>query len=156
MTTVLFLCTANICRSPAAEALWVRAARHAGVVSRATSAGVRARSGDAAHPVMTELLEAQGCHLSQHVSQPFTVSLARQADLVLVMEPWHLRYVVSRAPEIAGRVWLLGHWGEGPVVDPVGKHRDDYVDCIEQMECAMESWLDALRQRPAVRRVAYA
>lgn len=156
MTTTLFLCTANICRSPAAEALWLRAARRAGFASRALSAGVRARAGDSADPVMADLLATYGCDLGNHVSRPFSASLARQADLVLVMEPWHARFVVAQAPEMAGRVWLLGHWGEGPVTDPVGKRRDHYVDCVEQMECAMESWLDSLQQRPATRRVAYA
>jgi protein-tyrosine phosphatase len=155
MTTVLFVCTANVCRSPAAAELWLRVAKRSGQPAKALSAGVQARAGQAAHPVMVELLAGYGCNLTDHASRQFSARLARQADLILVMESVHQRSVVSFAPEMAGRVMLLGHWGEGPVHDPVGRSRADYVDCLEHMECAMESWLEHLQQRSAPR-VAYA
>ena len=100
---------------------------------------------------MVDLLQDYGCDLAGHAATPFTGRLARRADLILVMESEHARAVVNAAPELAGRVMLLGHWGEGPVLDPVGRARTDYIDCLEQMECAMESWMDHLQQRSAPR-----
>ena len=74
MDEVLVVCTANICRSPMAEALlraWL--SHHAPTVAAdvaVASAGVRARPGDPAAPHMMAIADRWGLDLHGHRSAP--------------------------------------------------------------------------------------
>ncbi len=147
MSSALIVCTANVCRSPVAELLWRAAAAHRGVVSKAASVGLQARAGDSAHPVMVELLEGQGLDLSPHRATLFVRSMALQYDLILAMEPSHVRAIQARAPELSGRVQLMGRWSVGPISDPIGEPLASFERCVAQLARSVDDWLDKLSAR---------
>jgi protein-tyrosine-phosphatase len=74
MTSILFVCSANQCRSPMAEALFKDLVRERGEENewRVESAGVWAYAGAPATENAQLAMQKRGLDLSQHRSQPAT------------------------------------------------------------------------------------
>jgi protein-tyrosine phosphatase len=101
MTEVLVLCTANICRSPMAAALF--AARIEGCVDpvEVSSAGILAgaRSMDRAVPdEVLEVMAPYGIDLRSHRSQVLAQPMLEHADLVIGMSRRHVQEAVLIDP----------------------------------------------------------
>jgi len=141
---VLLVCTANICRSPMAEALWREASTGRRRPMTAGSAGVDAEPGRAADGTAAELMAVRGLDLSHHRAERFRADLALDSELVLVMEQAHLRRILALAPPLAGRVHLLGRWTAGEIADPFRQETNIYAECIELLENSVKSWLNRL------------
>ncbi len=104
--SVLFVCTANICRSAFAEQ-WVRHAWPLGRLAVA-SAGT---SGWVDHPVEEEMaaqLRRRGASAEGFRSRLLTPPMVDEVDLVLTMEASHRRQVVAERPDSVWRVFTLG------------------------------------------------
>ena len=105
---VLFVCTANTCRSAAMELL---ADHLAGGRLSVSSAGTH---GDVGHPLedpMVTPLLARGVsdqRLRDFRSRPLTPALVDAADVVLTAEAAHRRLVVDQRPEATAKVFTLG------------------------------------------------
>ena len=93
---------------------------------------------------MVGLLATRGIDLGSHRAERFLPGDARRHDLILVMEAGHLRYIQAMAPELAGRVQLLGRWSVGVIPDPVGGPPEAYERCLEMLDRSVESWLNRL------------
>jgi protein-tyrosine phosphatase len=145
----LILCSANVCRSPAAEALWRATAGERRLPSEVASAGLQARPGQQRSAQMLRLLASAGVAAPENGASPFIRTLACRHDLVLVMEPAHQQQVLSLAPELTGRVQLLGRWGQGAITDPTGGSPQDYATCFSHLSAAVDAWLDRLTTRSA-------
>jgi protein-tyrosine phosphatase len=140
----LLVCTANVCRSPMAEALWRAAAADRAIAAPVASAGLDADPGRAADPFGSALLAERGLDLGTHRASRFRADLALDCELILVMEPEHMRRIKTLAPVLAGRVHLLGRWGAGPIRDPFGAHRAVYETCLLHLENSVHAWLNRL------------
>jgi len=104
--TVLFVCTANICRSPMAEAILAARVGALREPVRARSAGVHAVEAPPS-PLAQEVLADRGLDLSAHVAQRVTNDRIADAKLVLTMERGHVAAVVALAPEAFSRTFGL-------------------------------------------------
>jgi protein-tyrosine phosphatase len=102
---LLVVCTANMARSPLAEAMLAADLRPHGV--RLASAGVRARLGDAATRESQELARALGLDLSHHRSRPVDDPLLAGAHLVLTMSRRQRDELAPRTPGGAARTFTL-------------------------------------------------
>ena len=142
--STLVVCTANICRSPMAEALWRNAAQRLRRMLPIVSVGLEARPGTLVDPVAMELLAERGIDLSDHRARRFDPVTAMRHHLVLVMEPEHQRRILVAAPALAGRVQLLGRWGPGPIEDPYGGSRPEYEHCLARLEQSVIAWLNRI------------
>src|SRR3954469_18476883 len=101
---VLFVCSANVCLSPVAAALF---SRHIGTSPiDVWSAGVDV-SGSRMPSDALDALLAKGIDLSRH--QPFRVSpeLLAESDLVICMERAILRSAVVLQPQVWPRAFTL-------------------------------------------------
>jgi protein-tyrosine phosphatase len=105
---VLFVCTANICRSPAAEVL-LRRLLPPGSGITVASAGVHARVGEPMAPDMADLLEVPR---ETVVARQFTAEAARGAQLVLTMTRAQRASVVTSAPAAVRRTFTLREFGD--------------------------------------------
>jgi protein-tyrosine phosphatase len=153
----LILCAANVCRSPAAEALWRVAGEERGLPVSVASAGLQARAGQLPSSHMSRLLATHGLVLPERGSSPFIRAAACRYELILVMEPPQQRQVLALAPELTGRVHLLGRWGQGPILDPTGGSPEDYANCFQHLVAAVDAWqtrLIATASRPATQPAA--
>lgn len=103
---ILTVCTANICRSPLAEALLRNQLDGSG---RVTSAGVRAAHHLGVDPRSVAFAATRGIDLSTHRARQVTPSLLEQdgADLVLTMTREHLRELALMDDAVIHRVFTL-------------------------------------------------
>lgn len=101
---VLFVCTANICRSAYAD-VTNRARGIQGV--EFGSAGTRALVEHPIDPPMAAEVHGVG-DPSQHVARQLTRGLLEEADLVLTMGPDHRRWILDAWPQHGRKVLLLG------------------------------------------------
>lgn len=117
--TLLVLCSANICRSPAAEALLREQLRALGSYKSVAvlSAGTEAQVGMSPDPRMRDLASEIGVKIRGR-SRPLDAALLAQATVVYAMEPEHLQSAdaIMDAPE-GQRRELFDPTG-APIADP--------------------------------------
>lgn len=109
--TILFLCTANRCRSPLAQQLLHRALHEAGVVALVTSAGLM-QGGLPTPRTGVRVAAANGLNLTKHHSVRVTPRLVQVSDVVLTMNRQHAREIVSLCPDSWPRVYPLKQFTE--------------------------------------------
>ena len=150
---ILLVCTANMCRSPMAEALCRYLAAHRPALAgiEAMSAGVGDNyAGYEATDDAQEAMRDRGIDLSTHESQALSPALVEWADLILTMTPDHRDTVVRRHPDAAERTFTLGDYaGTGESVpDPVGRGPVAYEACAGQLERLLDLVLERLAPEP--------
>ena len=141
---ILTVCTANICRSPAAQVLLARAMQ--GQKVQVDSAGTLAINGNGADQTMQLLLNEKGYGaIAEHRSQALLPSLIAKYDLLLCMQDSHLHWITQRSPMAIAKVKLLGHWEQGrQVADPIGQNRLEYERALQEIERLSLQWAHKL------------
>jgi protein-tyrosine-phosphatase len=130
MKSILFVCSANQCRSPMAEVLFRQLVGEHGEQDdwRIESAGVWAYGSAPATENAQRVMKERRLDLSHHRSQPATNELLSQFDLVVVMTREHRDALLAQMPALGGRVYLLREIGgeTGDFADPVGGDLETY------------------------------
>jgi len=144
-SSILTVCTGNICRSPAAEHLLRRRLQAAGWEGRVTSAGLDAMVGHPADETTVAMLEARGIDVSGHRARQLTVDSLRRADLVLVMERQHRDHIVAIDPTARGETFLLCHWTDAEVPDPYRRGDEAHASAIRLIDEGLEAWQQKMR-----------
>lgn len=103
--SILVVCTGNVCRSPIGE----RLLRQHLPDRYIASAGIFGLEGCPADDSAQDVAWRHGISLDGHVARRLTRNLMQGSDLILVMEPEHLRFIAAMAPEIRGKSLLLGN-----------------------------------------------
>jgi len=147
--SLLFVCTANICRSAYAERKMraVLGAMGVGGIG-VSSAGVMAGRGSPMYRVMAEELSARGGDPEGHRSQPLSAKLVARADLILCMEGEHLEIVCRAFPKAAERAFLIGSFvGLGcDIADPVMQPGVSSISlAADRIDLAVEILAERLR-----------
>lgn len=104
--TILFLCTANRCRSPLAAALFGQALAAEGTTATVLSAGLL-RSGDPVPDDGIRIAREYGLDLTGQLSTRMTTQAIENADLVLGMAREHAREAVAAVPDRWPRAFTL-------------------------------------------------
>ena len=139
--TILVVCTGNICRSPIGERFLRQALPNKKIDSAGTSALVEHSADDSA----VRIAEKHGISLEGHKGQQFTSKLARQYDLILVMEKCHLEQIGRSAPEVRGKTMLFGQWlNQREIPDPDRKSDEAFASVYELIEQAGLLWAEKL------------
>jgi protein-tyrosine phosphatase len=145
LASILVVCDGNHCRSPIAEALLGQALGRDRTVG---SAGLTALVGAPPDPEAVRLMAARGFDLSAHRGRQLTVGLALATELILVMETRQKDACERLLPSLRGRVFLLGHWLEGPareIPDPYLRGRDAFQAALDHLDRGVASWAQRLR-----------
>jgi Protein-tyrosine-phosphatase len=149
---ILTVCTANICRSPMAEALL----RHALAAEpeplrscKVISAGVAARGGEKVSANSIEALARVGLRISDHRSRPLTPELAAQADLILCMTESHRAVIGLSLDPMPKNVYLWREFmpkgASREIGDPFGGPLSEYEACRDELVEAIPSIIAHLR-----------
>lgn len=139
--SVLFLCYGNINRSALADAMVRGYAEDAGMT--VYSAGFHPEGGRPADPVMVEIAADQGLDMSGNRSSVLDEELLQRSDIIFLMEKSHHDRLLSRFPDVADRVFLLGaHPADSvqspEIDDPFGLPRGAYLACYGRIAQAMD------------------
>lgn len=123
----LFVCTANINRSPTAAAWAEKAWSERFVAAEIRSAGTHAWEGNPAGAYATDAMRELGVDLRAHRSQPLTLDLVAWADYVVVMEGMHADIADQLgAGDSLVRLWEFIDEEVHEVTDPQGGPLEDY------------------------------
>jgi protein-tyrosine phosphatase len=118
---LLVVCTANLCRSPVAEALLARRLTGLVDVDGATwtvaSAGTD-RYGGVVEPDTAAAAAAVGLDIAAHVPRQLVPLDLEQADLVLTMTRAHLRSVVVADPSVWPRTFTIREFARRSMTAP--------------------------------------
>jgi protein-tyrosine phosphatase len=136
MPSVLFVCTANICRSPLAMGLF-RAKLGADASGwKIASAGTWAEAGQAASTKTVQVLEERGIKLLGHASQIVSHRLLSEYNLILTMESGHKEALQAEFPDQAGKIYMLSEMvgRRYDIADPYGGSLLDYRDAAREIE----------------------
>lgn len=139
--SILVVCTGNICRSPIAERILRNEIKNIQV----DSAGLNALKGHSADLSAIRVAEKNGISLEGHKGKQFSSEMARQYDLVLVMDRGHLAKISQIAPEVRGKTMLLGHWLEKIEIPDPYKQSDEAFDFVYNLiEQSCKLWIEKI------------
>src|SRR5215216_8173994 len=111
---MLFVCTANVCRSSMAEVIFNALAEERRLPWRAESAGVAALVGEDITPNARSALDEVGIYANEHRARQASEEMLEEADLVLAMGPRHVATLHRRFGDLSERVYALPEYALGP------------------------------------------
>jgi protein-tyrosine phosphatase len=133
---VLVVCTANVCRSPAAEALLrqhlraLGAHRRIAVASAGTDVGAPGRTPD---PRVIAIAAEKGVSLRGIRATPLSEETLNGVNLVYVMEGAHLDAIRERFPGCDSKIMRFDPSGVD-IPDPYYGSKDDVRRVVEQID----------------------
>lgn len=138
MKKVLFVCTANICRSPMAEAIFNALAEDMDLSFRAESAGTVALKSKPMAPNAVAALVEAGIYPEVHRARQVNGALLKKSELVLAMTPQHVAELGSLYGELAHAVRTLPEYATGAsneegIPDPYGHTMAAYRSSVRQL-----------------------
>lgn len=150
MPSILIVCSANICRSPIAEAILKRL-----VADRLDAdqwyvelAGTWANYGSPAAVLSKYVVQKMGLDISNHQSQPVTLELMQQFDLILTMEDRQKEGLVLQFKPYADQIFMISEMiGKvEDIPDPIGGELTDYQETARVLERILSDGLDRIYQ----------
>jgi protein-tyrosine phosphatase len=146
---VLFVCYANICRSPMAEGIFQHLLEKNALTEKVStdSAGTHSNGGKSAHPNTLEVLTENGIAYSG-ISRRLTVEDFYQYDYILAMDKENLHSIRALQPDdTKATIALLLDYAQNlpfrEVADPYVTGR--YHDTFDVLENGLQGFLKALR-----------
>lgn len=151
-TKVLFVCTANLCRSPMAEGVFRALAERAGVVEAFEIASAGTSDGFVGRPPAPEAIEvaaSRGYDISGIRSRQVVSDDIAHFDYPLAMDSSHLvamRWLAPRA--LVGKPKLFLSFGPPmgivDVADPIGGPKDGFERALSLIEAGCKGLLARL------------
>ncbi len=141
----LFVCFGNIMRSPICEVLMNREMLGIGGAEFiATSAGLNAIPGTAAHPWAIAAAKEFGVSLQDHRAQLVTRAVIDQADAIFAMDYQNRVQLLARWPDAGNKVFMLAAYA-GPkyqsmeIPDPYCLGQQEARLCFETLDTCIRN-----------------
>ena len=150
MKKILFVCTANTCRSFMAEHLMkqlLKEEEFSGSIEVA-SAGVLALAALRPPDNALRVLKEAGIEPGNHQARKLDRDLVEEADFVLAMERTYRDRILREYPTSKGKVFLLKEFaglGEEDILDPIGCSYEAYETCLSKIKAALMGIIKRLK-----------
>jgi protein-tyrosine-phosphatase len=148
MPSILCVCTANICRSPMAEAILKRLLSERSDADQwlVDSAGTWANDGHAPAYLSEYVMAQMGMDISSHQSQSISLRLLANFDLILTMEEEQKKWLITQYKDFTDRTFMISEMiGEtADIKDPIGGELTDYQDTAFLLEKILTDGLDRI------------
>ena len=139
---ILFVCTANICRSVMAEGIFKKLlSNHISMHTiHVHSAGIDALEGLTPDRNTNEICNKHSLRISSHKAHQLTKAMLKEADLVLCMAKIHKQSIVNAFPELNKNIFLLKEYlwthpvDDPSIKDPTGKSIKYYEICFKEID----------------------
>jgi protein-tyrosine-phosphatase len=143
MSVIMFVCTANICRSPMAAGLLRQRLAEEGLDTdyQVISVGVQAEDGRPVSKNAMFVMAERWVDITDHVARAITAEDVARSDLILVMAREHEQVIRQMWPQYAWKVRRLS--------EMVGKRqdvKDPYGGSIEKYEESANVLSDYIRE----------
>ncbi len=133
---ILFVCTANTCRSPMAAAIMEKIAIENDIDVLIESAGIFAGIGERASDEAIAALDEMGIDLTYHRSKPVSEDLVKKSDLILTMTEGHKKILEGLSPKKVYSV--MEYIGlKGDIADPYGGDIEEYRETAKEIYDAL-------------------
>jgi protein-tyrosine-phosphatase len=133
MKVLLFVCSGNAGRSPAAQYLAQRYIDSLDLPIEANSRGTNVRAHSTTDPQLLTAIPAARSHVPAALDE----RAIERADLILTMNRQHKQIVTSMVPTATNKTYCLYEYAEGTpdaVIDPGDFGQEDYEDFLEEMK----------------------
>jgi len=149
--SVLFVCTANVCRSPLAAELFrhlIQRMNGTCEIWSIESAGIWATPGQPAANEVQAVLWELGIDISDHRSRLVSKNILKRFSLVLTMEPGQKEALMIEYPELKQRIYMLSEMAgvEITIRDPIGGTMNDFKQAADEIERWLREGEDRIRQ----------
>jgi protein-tyrosine-phosphatase len=137
MKMLLFVCSGNAGRSPAAQYLAAEYIRAHGLPIEVQSRGTNVRSRSAPDIQLVTAIPAA----RSHVPTPLDQTAIERADLILTMNRQHKQIVISLVPSAATKAHCLYEYADGTtqaVIDPGDFAQEHYEYFLEELKRLVE------------------
>lgn len=152
---ILFVCTANVCRSFMAERICMKKLEERGRNDiMVSSAGVFNMGGAPGDPVAGLILEEAGFDGDHHQSRYLTEDIIAAADMILVMERRHKEEILMTAETAERKTFLLKPFSQGyrqsdgndneDIRDPYRLSLFHYRTCFAEICLAVDGLLQCI------------
>jgi protein-tyrosine-phosphatase len=148
MRSILFICSANICRSPMAEGLLRAIMQEDPEGWQIESAGIWSLKDYPAAENTLKVLNERGVDLSSHRSRQVTKELMEAFNLILTMERNHKEALVAAFPEHAAKIYMLSEMvgKQHDIADPIGLSLAVFESTAQEMEAIFAAGKRRMRE----------
>jgi protein-tyrosine-phosphatase len=133
LKTLLFVCSGNAGRSPAAQYLAAEYINDRNLLIEVRSRGTNVRNYTSPDMQLVTAIPAAKSHIPTALDK----EAIEQADLILTMNRQHKKIVIEMVPGAANKTYCLYEYAEGTtkaVVDPSDYDQEDYEYFLEEMK----------------------
>ncbi|MBN1306615.1 MAG: hypothetical protein JXA18_01765 [Chitinispirillaceae bacterium] len=156
MTEIVFICNANMCRSPMAEGILKKRCTENGLSRlHIASMGIHAQEGNRAMEFAVAVCREQSIDLEGHRSRPLIPDELKMSHLIFVMEPMQINYIDLFFPQVSDRLFMLAAWPDrqgkkATIPDPIGRPITAYRKTFETLQRHIDNFLPELMRRYGV------
>ena len=156
MSDIIFICNANMCRSPMAEGILKKKCAENGLSHlHVASMGIHAQEGNSATAFAITVCHEQSINLEAHRSRPLIPNELKISHLIFAMEPVQISYISLFIPQVSDRLFMLAAWPDqrgkkATIPDPIGKPITAYRKTFELLQRHIDNLLPELIQHYGV------
>ena len=148
MTSVLFVCLGNICRSPTAEAVFRDRAGNSGIVIDSAGTGAW-HAGESPDPRSRAEGERRGYSFAGQAARKVTIADFHEFDFILAMDASNLSDLKTLRPRDSKASLSLFLPDGSDVPDPYYGGPDGFARVVDLIEGASDFWLAQLKAQRA-------
>jgi low molecular weight protein-tyrosine phosphatase len=118
--------------------------RHALPELKVSSAGLGALVGYGADPIAVQLMAEAGIDISSHRARMLTEEIAREADLILVMDDTQKMHIGMQYPFVFDKIYKLGEASNKDIPDPYRQDPEVFRTVFSMIQGGVNEWVECI------------